>query len=338
MSLSLQAQDSTYFDAAPRGKATMRIVFYNVENLFDPLDDPVKKDDAFTPTGMYGWSYQKYHRKLHNIYRVLMGTGGWEAPAVVGFCEIENRTVLEALTQKTPLSKFGYEIVHEESPDKRGIDVALLYRPEKFQLIDYAALTVRFPFDTLSRTRDILYVRGKTLAQDTLHLFVNHWPSRYGGHLATDPKRAYVAQFLREKIDSIYQQQPKANILIMGDLNDEPSSESVAQHLGAQITLPSPIIEQNKLYNLMGQMELSWKIGTHKHEEHWGILDQIIVSASLLKGACQIQGGRAYIHHPEWLLMEESSRLGKRPFRTFLGAQYLGGYSDHLPIYVDVLF
>ncbi len=326
-----------HFNDEPRGNEVGRVVFYNVENLFDTYDDPEKMDEAFTIKGMYGWSSSKYKRKLHHIYRVLVSVGGWEAPAVIGLCELENRFVLEELLAKTPLSRFDYQIVHEESPDKRGIDVGLIYRKEKFKLIDYQAINVTFPFDTTSRTRDILYVKGRIIGADNVHIYVNHWPSRFGGHLETDAKREFVAQTIRHHVDSIYGVEPNANIIIMGDLNDAPNDDSVLNVLAAKGGDPNQLAT-NDLYNLMFSMEQEWKVGTHKHEEHWGILDQIVISQPLAnrKEGLILKDGIARIYRPDWMLMEEEVRLGKKPFRTFLGARYLGGYSDHLPIYIDL--
>ncbi len=326
----------TVFDDRPRGRDVARIAFYNVENLFDTKDDPEKMDEAFTPTGMYGWSYKKYNKKLHHIYRVLVSVGGWEPPAVIGLCELENRFVLEELLSKTPLERFDYQIVHEESPDKRGIDVGLIYRKEKFQVLDYKPIHIRFPFDTTSRTRDILYVKGQLMKRDTVHIFVNHWPSRFGGHLETDPKRSFVAQTVRHYADSIYSRNPWANIVIMGDLNDAPSDQSLIEVLNAKGEAEG--LELNDLYNLMHKMEKNWWEGSHKHEEHWGVLDQIIISPALVKRqeGLHLRNERAYIFKADWMLMDEEVRLGKKPFRTFLGARYLGGYSDHLPIYIDL--
>lgn len=314
-----------------------RVMFYNVENLFDTRDDSLKRDDDFTPRGIKGWSYRKYKTKLDNIYRTIIGVGGWEPPAVVGLCEVENEFVLRELIVRTPLKKMGYEILHEESPDRRGIDVAMLYRPDKFQPIRYKPILIQFPFDLDSKTRDILYVKGKVLGKDTVHLFVNHWPSRFGGHIETDPKRNFVASVLRQTVDSIFGTDKNANIVIMGDLNDSLHDESVAEILNAK--KEASALAHNDLFNLMAALEREGK-GTHKHENHWGILDQIIVSAPLLqrKKGLQIYRQEAVIYEGAFLIQAEDKKLGTRPFRTYYGAQYLGGYSDHLPIYLDLVY
>ncbi len=328
-----------FFDDAPRPNG-IRVAFYNVENLFDTYDDPIKRDDEFLPTGMKGWSGKRYRLKLNQIYRVLSAVGGWEPAGVIGLCELENRFVLEQLLEKTPLREFDYEIVHHESPDKRGIDVGLLYRPEKFKVLHEEALKVIFPFDTTSRTRDILYVKGQVLKRDTVHIFVNHWPSRFGGHLETDPKRDFVAQTIRDKADEVYAKDPKAKIIIMGDLNDAPQDNSVLNVLRTEHELEGLAQSENDLYNLMYEMSENWWAGTHKFQEHWGVLDQIIISPKLVKNpeGLLLKGGQAHIFKADWLMEEEELRIGDKPNRTYLGARYHGGFSDHLPVYIDLIY
>lgn len=316
--------------------SSCRIMFYNVENLFDTVDDSLKRDEDFTPTGMKGWSKRKYETKLKNIYQTIAGVGDWNMPAIIGLCEIENRFVLEELVNKTPLQRFDYQIVHEESPDKRGIDVGLLYHPEKFTYLSHETLPIQFPFDTASRTRDVLLVTGKVFDQDTIHVFVNHWPSRFGGHIETDPKRAVVAQTVRDKVLAIYQKNPTANIIIMGDLNDHPYDDSVAKVLKAKRDTTN--LTFNDLYNLTAENEARGE-GTHKHKDHWGILDHLIVSPSLLQGkkGLGISSNRAVIFKAPWLIEKEEKGLGERPFRTYIGARFHDGYSDHLPIFLDLV-
>jgi hypothetical protein len=255
---------------------------------------------------------------------------------VAGFCEVENRGVLEDLVHKTPLKKFGYRIVHFDSPDSRGIDVALIYRPSLFQPDTALPIPVTFPFDPLDDTRDILYVRGILGHAETIHLFVNHWPSRYGGYEATRPKRNHAAVILRSAIDSILLLNRDASILAMGDFNDGPFDESLNKYLGA-ITDSLPVTS-SVLVNLTAPYGRGHATGTLKYRENWDVFDQIIVSAGLLngeKGLYAAQEG-AQIHRPEFLLMDDEAYLGKKPFRTFEGMKYTGGYSDHLPVFIDL--
>jgi len=315
-----------------------RVVFYNVENLFDVYDDTLKRDNEFTPEGMRHWNNKKFYKKLNQTYKVLISVGEWDPPSVIGLCEIENRFVLNKLVYETPLKKFNYKIVHQESPDRRGIDVGLLYRPDRMELVSYQAIHIRFPFDTASRTRDILYVKALVNGEDTVHFFVNHWPSKYGGAMATIPKRAFVASVLKTHTDSLLAQNPKANIFIMGDFNDTPRDESVRKVLAARADTTG--MKNTELYNLTYPLSENWKIGTHKYQGEWSVIDQFIVSKALLKGVNGIQVSKdgPQIFHPDFLIMEDAKFMGTIPYRTFSGAKYIGGFSDHFPIYVDLEF
>jgi endonuclease/exonuclease/phosphatase family metal-dependent hydrolase len=314
-----------------------RIAFYNVENLFDIYNDSLTNDDEFTPEGERNWNNKRFYHKLNNIYRVIIGMGEWNPPVIVGLSEVENRFVLNKLVYQTPLKTFDYKIIHEESPDRRGIDVALIYRSSQFVPIEHHTVGIRFPFDTASRTRDILYVKGVLSEKDTVHVFVNHWPSRYGGYLVTKPKREFVASVLRKEIDSLYLVDYDPNIIIMGDFNDEPWDESVMNELNAKMDTLK--LQSNDLFNLMSRYQKDWDGGTNKYQEDWGIIDQFIVSANLISGKqnLQILNKSAIVYSPEFLLEEDFKYLGKKPFRTYVGFSYNRGYSDHLPIYIDLI-
>jgi hypothetical protein len=323
-------------DAEKRGNNAIRLVFYNTENLFDTADDSLTNDNEYTPMGMRRWNYNKCQRKLLNLSKVFISIGGWEAPEIIGMCEVENRFVLYELINDTPLNKIGYKIIHKDSPDPRGIDVALIYRPDKFAPTFYKAIPVRFPNDPTSRTRDILYVKGKVLGKETLHIFINHWPSRYGGYSATKPKRAFVASVLRHAVDSIMTSDPGSKIAIMGDFNDEPNDESITKFLMAQND--STLLDKYGLYNMMAGYTNRWKTGTNKYRESWSVIDQIIVSTSLLNSEKGLftHANAAHIFDAPFLLMEDKTYFGLKPFRTYLGPKYQGGFSDHLPVYFDV--
>ena len=327
--------DNSFADQARDDKG-LRIMFYNVENMFDPFDDSLKMDDEYTPGGFRGWSFSKFIKKVNNTARVIINVGGWEPPSIVGLCEVENDFALFYLTNRSPLKKFKYKYIHHESPDNRGIDVAMLYRDEKFDFIHDEAITIRFPFDTNSRTRDILYVKGLINMTDTLHVFVNHWPSRYGGYLGTKNKREYVASVLKRKVDSIIDVDAMAYIVIMGDLNDDPSEYSILGILDAKGIDNDR--KDNYLVNLMYDKHLEGEEGTHKFQEHWGILDQLIVSSSFFhkNSKIKIAGDKAIIFSADFLLIEDQQYLGYKTFRTYHGAKYQGGYSDHLPVYLDL--
>lgn len=315
---------SESFSSNERGNDGVRIVFYNVENLFDYFDDSLKNDNEFLPyTGRY-WTKERYQNKQLKIAQVIMASGGWEAPGLVGLCEIENRYVLETLTKFTPLKAVNYELIHKDSPDERGIDVALLYRPDKFELLDYQFHPLHFPFDKQSKTREILYVKGKLPNNDTLHLFINHWPSKYGGEFESEPKRMFAAQKLKSKMDSIRISNPNAYIIAMGDFNDLPSAQSLES-----------LSFQNEYINLMQNM--TYRYGTHSFEGKWLLIDQFIATKNLLfsESSTFIPKNTIKIFNKDFLLTEGS--LGnQRPFRTYQGPSYKGGFSDHLPILLDL--
>ncbi len=316
---------------------SIRVMFYNMENLYDTDNDSLTNDDDFTPNGMNNWSKYRYWKKINNQGKVIATVGGWDAPEIVGMCEIENDKVIKDLIYYSPLKKFKYRYVHYDSPDNRGIDVAMLYRPDKFRVISSRPLKVQFTNDTISKTRDILYVCGQILAsKDTLHILINHWPSRYGGYAATIDKRNQTADIVRSIYDSIMKSNINANVLIMGDLNDYPSDESLINHLKA---LPDTNNSKSTdLINLMYPIHNVGKIGSHKYQEHWGILDQIIVSHQLAKHkeGLRISKDGANIYRADFLLLPDETFMGVKVNRTFIGTRYNGGYSDHLPVYVDL--
>ena len=340
--VSLMVQSCTNYGQQPTetvedSNNASRITFYNVENLFDIYNDSLKRDDEFTPEGDRNWNNKRFYKKLNNIYKVIIGLGGWNPPVIVGLCEVENRFVLNKLVYQTPLKTFDYKIIHEESPDWRGIDVALIYRSSGFTPIEYRTIGIRFPFDTVSRTRDILHVKGILSEKDTIHIFVNHWPSRYGGYLVTKPKREFVAAVLRKQVDSLFIAENNPNIIIMGDFNDEPWDESIKDFLQAKIDTPT--LQKNDLFNLMSSYKKDGVEGTSKYLEDWSIIDQFIVSANLISGKqpLQVLNRGAQIYNPDFLFEDDFKHLGEKPFRTYVGFSYNNGYSDHLPIYIDLI-
>jgi hypothetical protein len=310
-------------------------MFYNTENLFDTKDDTLKNDEEFLPDGDRRWDNHKFYNKLNNIAKVIIAAGEWQPPAIVGLCEIENRYVLNQLVYETLLKKSGYAIIHQESPDWRGIDVAMLYRKEVFSPDTFFTIPVHFPFDPESKTRDILYVKGRLDGTDTLHIFVNHWPSRYGGYLETKPKRAFAAGLLRHKVDSLCGIRPESKMVILGDFNDNPSDESMLQLLQAENGADH---NRCQLVNLMSIYEQDHAVGTLKYRENWDVFDQVIVSSNLLNGetGLKVKAGRALIYQPGFLLEKDERFLGEKPFRTYHGFEYQGGFSDHLPVYIDL--
>jgi len=308
-------------------------MFYNVENLFDTIDNPSTNDEEFLPKGNRHWNNYKFYQKIKHISQVIVAAGEGDYPAIIGLCEIENHEVLESLLFHTPLNKLDYQIIHKESPDNRGIDVAFLYRKSKFKPLLYEAIPVNNPKDVDFKTRDILYVKG-VITTDTIHFFVNHWPSKYGGVGATKPLRALAASTLRMRTDSLLNLNKRSNIVIMGDFNDTPSDVSIKEVLKAKS--PGETIQTNSLYNLAIPLSLKGK-GTNKYRGKWSLIDQIIVSGNLLTGKRLKTSAESFqIFSPDFLLEKDETNLGKKPNRTYDGFKYHGGFSDHLPVFVDL--
>ena len=321
--------------ARSQDSAEYRVAFYNVENLFNPQDDSLKNDDAFTPKGLYHWTYKKYVRKINNIAKVLLAMGTWEPPDIIGLAEIEDDAVLRKLCYDSPLKGYQYCFVHYESPDRRGVDVALLYRRDRVRILRSEAIPIVFPFDTAARNRDVLYAVTLFPNGDSLHLFVNHWTSRYGGYAPTIPKRNHYASVVRAYTDSILQVEPNANILITGDFNDYLTDESIREVLRAG-DIDNPQHRNYTLFDLMYRFLRMQNVGTHKHEDFWGCLDQIIVSPALLDTANPLHtiGREAHIFMADFMVEPDEKYDGYKVYRTYSGPRYIGGYADHLPVYV----
>ena len=310
-----------------------KIMFYNVENLFHPSDDSLTADEDFTPADSYHWTYKKYFKKVSMVGKVIVAAGRGDPPWLVGLAEIENEQVVKDLCFRSPLRKFGYRYVHYDSPDRRGVDVALLYRDSCVRVLRSRKVPVVFPFDTLARNRDILYVVVQFPSGDSLHVLVNHWTSRYGGYAATVPKRNYYATVVRRFVDSLLADNPRAKVLITGDFNDYATDESMVRHLRArEYDARAP---DDTLYNLMLPFTRQSLRGSHKHEDFWGCLDQFVVSNAWLTDTNGVrQVGGAHIFDEDFLLVDDEKYGGKKNFRTFLGPRYVGGFADHLPVYV----
>ena len=289
------------------------IAFWNVENFFDVRHDTLKNDIDFTPEGNYHWSFNRYLDKRNKIYKMV---AAMDYPAVVGLAEVENHTVLEDLCSGTPLRKKGYKIVHFESPDKRGIDCALLYRDSCFHVIESKAINVS---DARSGffTRDILMVIGVLEDADTCCLLVNHWPSKAGG-AKSRRRRMTVARQLRSTLDSLRLVYPNAVILAMGDFNAAPDEEALRKGMG----FGGAGRNEEGFINLMTVFPKGE--GTYKYQGNWSCIDQMISNRPLT----------AHIIRPTFMMLPDTRYMGVKPFRTYLGMRYQGGYSDHLPIAV----
>jgi len=315
---------------------TFRIAFYNVENLFDTIDDPETNDADFLPDARIPWTAERYEVKLSHLAEVIHALSEPQAIAIMGLCEIENKMVLEDLVSSPQIIPYRYQVIHHDSPDERGIDNAMLYDAEQFQPLSMRNIPVILPGQPEDRTRDILYVKGlsRKVKSDTLHIFVNHWPSRSEGKEISEPKRIIAAETLKAVTDSLFSRNPLALIVIMGDFNDEPSDKSITEGLKAMPPAEKPACKE--LYNLMDPLYRQGK-GTLYYKD-WDLFDQVIISGSFWnkeKGVI-FSGKEGKIFEADWLLFKTDEGT-LRPNRT-AAKEYYGGYSDHLPIYVDLLF
>ena len=326
-----------------------QIFAWNLENFFDTRDDPATADEAFTPGGEYRWTRRKFVAKRNLIAKTIIASGdrfGGDLPALVGLCEVENDFVLKSLTEDTPLAKLRYRTLHRDSPDPRGIDVALLYDPARVKLLAHGWITVRE-----FATREILYAkvalgggsRSRVLAgdsaaapppdarpesapepaiqptsapPDTLHVYVNHWPSKYGGVKASERKRQAVCDALLAHLDSLQQAEPAAAIVLMGDFNDTPDAGVIME-----------LCRAAHLQNITPK-----EGGTIKYKGQWEMIDQMLASPA----AVEILGP-AEVFRPGFLLEEDKAFLGRKPRRTNIGPRYNGGASDHLPLIADIM-
>lgn len=325
---------STSTSAQSKVKA-VSVGFYNLENLFDFERDTTIRDYEFTPWGRKAWTEIKYNEKLSNMAYVISQLGVDVTPAgvsILGVCEIENKRVLEDLVNQDPIKDRNYQIVHSDSPDRRGIDVGMLYNPKHFSLINHEMHNIEFIFDdgdTLL-TREIMQVNG-VLDGDTIHVLVNHWPSRSGGEKKSAPRRNRAASKAKEIIDNLKSNNPNAKILLMGDLNDDPTSTSTKGILRAKGKIKE--VKNKDMFNPMYD-PYRRGLGSNAYRDNWSLFDQIIVSPAFLD---KTQAGYFYyktsIFNKKYLIQRSGQYKGY-PFRTFSGDKYQGGFSDHFPVLI----
>lgn len=314
------------------------ISFYNLENLFDTLDNTLINDEEFLPSGPRNYNGTIYFDKLNKLATVISEIGteiNADGPAILGVAEVENDTVLNDLVNHKLIKERGYKIVHYDSKDIRGIDVGLLYNPKYFTVEASDKLYVQLPGGSKDAyyTRDILWVRGK-IDGETVHIYVNHWPSRSGGEKRSAPGRNAAAQVCKNHIDSIAKIEPGAKIIIMGDLNDDPVNESVAKILGAKPREEDVL--KGGLYNPWTELYKKG-YGTLAYQDAWGLFDQIIISYPWLnKNQHGLFFFQQHIFFKEYLV-ENNGRYKGYPMRTWDGNTYRGGYSDHFPTYLVFL-
>ncbi len=318
----------------------INLLFWNVENLFNPTNNPNKNDDDFTPDGKRHWTSRRLNNKLHNISKVISASSESSPPAIIGLAEVEDDSVLLRLTRHAALRNIGYNYIITQSQDQRGINVALLYRPDIFNPINHT--THRIQLDSSEKqTRDILHILG-LLHGDTLDIIVCHLPSRLGGTKSSNKRREKGQILLRQISDSIMAHRKRAKLIIMGDMNDEPSSDAFCRNLRLstppikQSSMQHPETRDTNLYNCMLPLQhlidngkSVW--GSYKYKGHWEYIDHFILNGALLPHLTEIR--------PicfDWMLTEDNTHTGHRPLRSYFGYHYEGGYSDHLPILLEL--
>lgn len=291
----------------------------NTENLFDTQHDSLKNDIEFLPDSYHYWNNARYWRKLNHIGQEIIACGGdsagWTLPDMVALCEVENDTVMRDLTKRSLLRKARYEYIMTNSPDERGIDVALMYSPFAFRPINHHSIRIQ-PIKNMRPTRDILYVSGLLIDDDTLHVFVVHAPSRSGGEVHSRPFRMAVAERLMASVDSIRVLSPRARIIVAGDFNDYVGDKSL-MYIGERGL-------QDVSENVIGMHGAK---GTYRYKGKWGSLDHIFCSLSM-----QLLLDSCYIFDAPFLLTDDEKYGGLQPRRNFNGGQYNNGFSDHLPL------
>jgi len=307
------------------------IMFYNIENLFDTFDDEYTNDDDFLPEARKEWDDEKFYNKIDKIGEVILSVNK-KGPLFIGMVEVENKYVLNQLLESRRLRDINYKFCHFDSPDKRGIDVALIYNKDYFTVNEKEPLVIHLPKQ--DKTRDILYVKGQIVGDDSeYHLFVNHWPSRREGTKKSEPKRIEVAIVLRNKIDEIQTKDDTAKIIVMGDFNDYPNNNSIKNYLKAK---NSSNISSNELFNLAARLEDNDK-GSYNYKGDWGMMDQMMVSKSMLdetKGKYSVNQKGLKIFDEDFIMYFDKRYNELKPNKTYGGDNYYGGYSDHLPIYI----
>ena len=308
------------------------IGFYNVENLFDTIDDPLKNDEQFLPEGDYRWNTARYNAKLNSLSKVISEIAKVDGGLVVlGVSEIENEQVMRDLAATELLKPYHFSVCHHESPDRRGVDVAFFYDASRFRILSTRAFPTIVPNNPDFITRDQWLMTGVLDGVDTLDIVVNHWPSKSGGEKRSMPGRMAAGQLGRHIADSVLNSRPNAKFIYMGDLNDNPTSKCILAEMNTK-TKPEKLTSLD-LYNPM------WKlfrdgIGSYAYRDTWEMLDNIIISAGLVNAIPGTYKFRsAHIFRKDFMFTKTGSYMDY-PFRTFAGGNYQGGYSDHLPVYI----
>jgi hypothetical protein len=322
------------FSCFSQSNDTLYLAFWNLQNLFDAVDDPEKNDESFLPDGDMEWTEDRLDKKMYNLSRIIRMMNEGNGPDILGVCEVENQEVFEMMISKF-LSDLNYKVAYIESPDNRGIDNGLVFKSDKFSLLNMQADTVHLSDDW--PTRLIFGVNLITNDDKELTVFVNHWPSRSGGQEKSEPNRIAAAQTLRSAVDRIFTNDRNANIFIMGDFNDDPVNISLLESLQAHPikcdSLPSDfeMEPEGELFNLSYQSFEAGE-GSYKYKDTWNMLDQIIVSGAVINGNDFNYICKSFaVYKPKYIVTQIGKYKGT-PFPTYGGKRYLGGYSDHFPV------
>jgi predicted extracellular nuclease len=304
----------TLFLISCNAQKTERIAFYNVENLFDTINGP-NNDEEFLPKGKKEWNSERYNTKIDHINQIICGL---KTPMLMGLCEIENKDVIEDIIHNNKKLKH-YKPIHFNSLDARGIDVGLIYNTKKLTLLDKGLIRFNLPEQDTPTSRDILWAK-LSYKNEVFYTMVNHWPSRRGGTEKSAPKRIKAATKAKEFIDSLLSIDINTKVILMGDLNDYPSNRSVTK---LQEIMTSCITKESNQYG-----------GTNSYRGQWNILDHIMISNGFQNMKFRIKPESGKIYSPDYLITEYKGN--KVPFRTYGGSKYLEGYSDHLPVYIEL--
>lgn len=330
----------TNFDGSLKNvNVNKTIAFYNVENLFDTINDAKTYDDDYTPTGKNHFSTKDYFHKIKNTAKVISEIGNNKTsagPELIGLAEVENFQVLNDLIETEILKHNHYQIIHFDSPDQRGIDVALIYNENQFSPIESEAIEVKLWTERGERiyTRDVLYVSG-ILDDEVIHVFVNHWPSRRGGKSRSDSKRMKAAYLVKQKLDDILIVEPNAKVIILGDFNDDPIDKSIRH--GLLLPSKTELSLSKFLFNPMKKM-FQKGMNTLAYQDGINLFDQIIISNTLLKKEKNQEGlvfQRAGVYNPSYLITQKGKYKGY-PYRSFQNNHFAGGYSDHFPVFIEL--
>ncbi|WP_289055934.1 endonuclease/exonuclease/phosphatase family protein [Carboxylicivirga marina] len=298
-------------------------MFYNVENLFDCKDDSLKADEEFLPEGNKHWASNRFYQKIRGVSKTILAINQWQTPSIIGLCEVENEWTLKQLVYNTGLNNLGYKYIHFESSDKRGIDVALLYKNKEFNLLHSSPIFLSDTSDNFY-TRDALYVKG-IIASDTIHLIVNHWPSKRGGIMASEMKRQRVSNIIATTTDSIAKAEFNPRLVVMGDFNAELTSPSIKY-----------LLTEAGINSQLNPKDISSKLikGSYKYQGQWSLIDHIFLSKHWLDD--EQYSFKHEISNLPYLFEKDETNSGIKPHRTYAGPRYIGGISDHLPVIINI--